>query len=382
MASTRATPSPPPFEIRIESLAFGGDAVARAPDGRVVFCAFGAPGDALFVRPVEEHRSWIRAEIVRVVERSGERVEPRCRHFGTCGGCEWQHVSYAAQLRAKREIVEGALRRLGVAVEGPVPASSEYGTRRRVRMHARGGRPGFFARGRQRVIAVSECPVMEPRLWETIRAARPREDGELSGLAGPSGVHLSGAGVEVGAAPDLASAGDGRFVVPATVFAQASAEGDRALGACVLEWAESRGRGVLELFAGAGNFTRLLVRAAGAVTAVEGDGKAFEWLGQNAPEAERVRDAAAAAVRRLAVEGRAFDVCVLDPPRTGCRDLLADLASVVRERIVYISCDPMTLGRDLERLRDLGFATVRARCFDLMPQTSHVETVALAVRRP
>lgn len=365
--------------VRFESLAFGGEAVGRAEDGRVVFARLAAPGDLARVRVVKEHRRWLRGEVLEIVERGPDRVAPRCRHFGDCGACQWQHVSYEAQLAAKRAIVESALRRLGVAVEGPAPASSPWGTRRRARMIVRDGRVGWRARRSRRFVPVDECPVLLPALWAALRGTR-RADGEAAALAGPTEVGFDDDVV------DLAPPGDPTLRVPARAFAQAG--DDRALCECVRELAGARppetwkgghppGRRVLELHAGCGNFTRWLATDAASVTAVEGDARAAEWLRRNAPGARTIHQEAGRAVRGLADAGERFDVIVVDPPRAGCAPMLGDLARLRPERVVYVSCDPMTLTRDLERLAALGLAVARVRCFDLAPQTSHVETVAL-----
>ncbi|MEK6608510.1 MAG: RsmD family RNA methyltransferase [Myxococcota bacterium] len=359
--------------VRLESLAFGGEAVGHADDGRVVLVARGAPGDRVRVRVTAEHKRWLRAEICEIVEAGADRVPPACPHFADCGACQWQHVGYEAQLRAKRAIVESALRRLGVTVEGPVPAMAPFGTRRRVRLLAQDGRVGYRAWRSRRFVPVETCPVLVPALWQAVRAAPPR-GGEIVGLAGANAV---GTGDDV---VELAAPAEPSLRVPADVFAQASADGDSALAALVRDWAEAGGRRVIEIFAGAGNFTRWLIADGADVTAIEGDARAAEWLARNAAAAHAIRDDAARAVLALAEAGERFDVAVLDPPRAGCRELLPDLARLAPSRIVYVSCDPMTLGRDLERLAHLGWRTTRARCFDLVPQTSHVETVALAVR--
>ena len=389
---------PETMEIRFHALAFGGEAVGKDPEGRAVFCLYAAPMERSRVRLVERHKTWARAALERVLAPGPDRVEPRCRHFGSCGGCLWQHVSYACQLAAKKAIVEGAIRRIGIELEGPPPTDSPFGARRRVRMVARVGRLGYFGFRSHKFVAVEECPAMEPRLWEALRGAAPKRDGEVSALSGSNGVQILGAGLDRGESVDLAEPGEPAFRVPADAFAQASASGDRALRATVLEWA-GRGTGagsgpggaseaaavsappatfrILELFTGAGNFTRLLARDGAAVVAVEREPRPVEWLRKNSPSAEIDARDASAAVKAFQEAGRRFDAIVLDPPRGGCANLLADLAALAPARIVYVSCDPMTLARDLLALASLGYRTERLRAFDLMPQTPHVECVAL-----
>jgi 23S rRNA (uracil1939-C5)-methyltransferase len=343
-------------KLRLDSLAFGGDAVGRA-DGRVVFVARGAPGDLVEVEIAERHRNWDRGEIARLVDPGPDRVQPPCPYFGECGGCQWQHVSYPAQLAAKQRILRSALRRLAPEVTVD-PAEAPFHYRRRVKVHFADGRVGFLARRSHRLVPIDRCLLLEPSLMDLLDRERPR---------------LRGRGaVELCAREDLADPGEPALRVAPGVFAQVGDAADRALRRAVLD--QVRGPRVLELFAGAGNFTRLLVRAA-EVTAVEDDARALDLLRENAPPARAVRSRAEDALRDLLAAGERFDTVLLDPPRRGAPELIGDLSRLDPARIVYVSCDPMTLARDAERLVARGRHVVWARGFDLMPQTFHIEAI-------
>jgi 23S rRNA (uracil1939-C5)-methyltransferase len=328
----------------------------------VVFVPLGAPGDLVEVDVQERHRTWDRARLVRVLEPGPDRVDPPCAHFGDCGGCQWQHVSYEAQRIAKQRILRSALRRLAPDVEVEA-AESPYGYRRRVRVHHRGGEVGFLARRSHRLVPVDRCLLLEPALQDALDRARPelRGDGETA----------------LCAKDDLADAGEPAFRIEAGVFAQVGDAADRRLRAAVI--AEVRGPRVLELYAGAGNFTRLL--AAHDVTAVESDARAADLLRLNAPAARVIAARCGPVVADLAAGGARFDTVLLDPPRQGAADVVAGLASLAPARILYVSCDPMTLARDAERLAALGWAVVRARGFDTTPQTTHLEALLVFDRR-
>lgn len=344
-------------------MAYGGDAVGRS-QGRVVFVPLGAPGDQAEVEVTRRHRRWERAEIVRVLEPGPARVEPPCPYFGDCGGCQWQHLSAEAQLGAKQQILRSALRRL--APDATVTrASVPFGYRRRVKIHYADGLVGFLARRSHRLVPVDRCLLLEPDLQAAVDRARP-------GLTGRGSRQLC-------AREDLADPGEPPFRVEAEVFAQVSDAADRAVRRAVVEHA--RGARVLELFAGAGNFTRLLTAAAD-VTAVEADPRALALLRQNAPDARAWEARADDALSDLIRAGERFDTVVLDPPRAGAIELVERLVDLSPQRIVYVSCDPMTLARDCERLVARGYEVTRAQGFDLMPQTYHIEAVLVLDRAP
>jgi len=421
--------------LRLDGLAFGGDAVGRDADGRVVFVAGGAPGDLVEVRIGETKKNWARGEVVRVIE-PGRRIEPPCPYQSTCGGCPWMHVDVAAQLEAKQEIVERALAKSDAHVEPILPAPELYGYRRRAKMTARGPAIGFTGRRSHRVVDVEKCIALDPRLDVAMQAARASlhgligDGGTLSGLVAADGkVHLTveseGArapetladhaaallgrenivGVGVRAGGTRRFYGEARLelepgmLASAAGFAQANAQQNRALRRLVLEWslpgpADEQGElpRVLELYAGDGNFTCELVRRA-RVVAVEGDADGAARLVDNlraavprvgAPSTNRwsVRpEPSDLAARKLAQAGETFDVVVLDPPRAGAAECLESLVALAPARIVYVSCDPMTLARDVMRLEGLGYKAVRAQPVDMMPHTSHIEVVCLLERR-
>jgi 23S rRNA (uracil1939-C5)-methyltransferase len=185
-------------------------------------------------------------------------------------------------------------------------------------------------------------------------------------------------------AVNLAEEGSSPVWASAAAFAQANAEQDSALRRCVAEWAEPRQARVLELFAGVGNLTRGLAGEAREVVAVESSPVASDILERNAAvmggTVRVLTGEAEAVLQGLVDRGERFEIVVLDPPREGCPSLAPLLAKLGASRVVYVSCDPMTLARDLRLLAREGFRTARARAVDMMPQTFHVEGLALASR--
>jgi 23S rRNA (uracil1939-C5)-methyltransferase len=369
----------PPTKVRlvIESLAFGGDGVARDQEGRVVFVPGVAPGDEIIAVVVEEKKRYARAELERIVTPSPERVAPPCPLFEAgCGGCQWQHVSIAAQRRAKEDIVRRELRHAGTDVRPLETPAPDYRWRRRARLRWRRGLLGYTERRSHRLIDVPACPQLEPGLEAALVDVRAtllptlEGAGELSLLLGEGGA------VSVGAQEIDLGDDDVPFLARADVFAQVSAPGNAALRRLVLEAAGPlQGARVLELHAGSGNFTRDLAKGAAHLIAVEEAPEACALARRNlAARGLTVDVRAESAVKVATTVPGPFDVIVVDPPRTGLEPGLAEaLRRLAPGRLVYVSCDPPTLARDL---RALGMPLRHATPIDLMPQTFHVEVVA------
>ena len=379
----------------VERLAAGGEGVAHAPDGRVVFVAGAAPGDRVRVRVVEEHPKWLRGEIDAIEAPGPGRVEPRCPLFGRCGGCAWQHLDYATQLAAKADILRDALVRIGgLALPGgeiEMTASPPYGYRGRARVGVARGVVGFRRLRSHALEPAAACPVLVPELERALAAlaaAPPARDGEIELCAGDDGrVRAWGPGGLLHGEAQLAiDAGPARIAVSPGVFFQGNARVRGPLLAAVLE-AAGRGRRALDLCAGAGFFTFALAERFAEVVAVESSPPAVRDLRRNleANGAGNVRVECAPLERFLAgaaARDFAADAIVVDPPRTGLGAALAkDLAAAAgAARVVYVSCAPATLARDLAVLAAEGLRLDSVRGFDLFPQTAHVEAIAVLSR--
>jgi 23S rRNA (uracil1939-C5)-methyltransferase len=422
----------PRLTLRIDALAFGGEAVGRDAAGRAVFVAGAAPGDVVEVEVVSEKARFARAELVRVVEAGEARREAPCVLANRCGGCPWMHVDEEAQRAAKQAIVARALGRSGAPVEvRPIAFDPDrtlgWRTRARMRLAAVDGAIaiGFSGRRSHALVPVERCLALDPRLDAALReAARAVERAGLRGGAEVAGVvaagaddrvHLAFESDDAAALGPLEAAAQGLVGVARIVgvvvragrretvagerelelafgertsaagFQQANATMNERMRATVAELAAPAGQRLLELYAGDGNLTRALAAAGPArLLAVEGEPGAASRLVRNVarlPSVDARADDAAGAARRLADGGERFDVVVLDPPRAGAADAVPSVARLGAERIVYVSCDPMTLARDVETLGQLGYVARLAQPFELMPQTSHVEVVCLLVRR-
>ncbi|HHL40703.1 MAG TPA: class I SAM-dependent RNA methyltransferase [Deltaproteobacteria bacterium] len=433
------------MEVRIESLAYGGDGIAR-PGGAVVFVPYTAPGDRAVVEVTAEKKGYRRARLIEITDPSPLRTAPRCPLFSRCGGCHLQHMAYQAQLRWKSAILEETLRRIGridcPRPEPPVGAGHPFHYRRKARFHIEAGKWGFFAPGSHDVVDMESCPLLHPALnsllgtfrtvlaplapdsglhtLEIALAADPAVSAALVRMEGRNGQAVSDAvecvpglrGFEVWSAPRRRrgrGAQRGRRLErrgeltlesrvgglalrrPAGSFAQAGDEQNERLVGLAAAYAALTGSEVLvDLYCGCGNFTLPLSAGASEAAGIERDGAAVRAAVKNARRAglSAVRFFRADALRWLRgeegtklLENRKPRVVLLDPPRTGCGVVAEAVAELAPERIVYISCSPPTLARDAAILADRGYRLERVRMVDMFPQTYHIEAVALFQRR-
>ncbi|CAN5127845.1 class I SAM-dependent RNA methyltransferase [soil metagenome] len=383
--------------ITIDSLAAGGDAVGRDANGRVTFVPLAAPGDQVRVQLLKQTKSFARGEIIEIVTPSPERVTPACPAFlAGCGGCQWQHVSRTAQLAAKQAIVTAALRRVTTEIAPIAAPGPALGWRRRARFHVEQRKLGLYRTASHEVLPLGACPQLEPPLEAVLallaeaNRQTPMPDGEVAMLLGHRGeISLAFEAPWKGAAALVGNAGIvgvrsgptsiGTPVIevePGLVgspwdFAQANTAGN-ALLIKLVNAALGAGRGrLLELYAGAGNFTRSLIAAGWSVTPTDAA----------APPKPPPHFYVATADRAVDKLQGPFDAVVLDPPRAGAPEAIEGIVKHAPKTIVYISCDPATLARDAERLVAGGYRAERAWPVDLMPQTSHIEVVLKLTKR-
>lgn len=356
------------IELRIDALVAGGEGIGRH-QGFAVFVPRTAPGDRVLARIVQGKKRWARAERVEVLEPGRARREAPCPYYGACGGCSWLHVDERAQSEARLEITRSALERLGGFAALPALESIEspvsLGYRARARVAHDAGRVGFRARGSHEVVDIERCLVLDERTQAALAflRAHPRR----------------GAGeVEIRGFADSIVAGGHSYHVSPGVFVQANgALWDRWLDA-VLEACGSGGCAV-ELYAGMGFYTAALERNFASVVAVErGRGARDARRNTNA----RVIDASVDDWAPRHLGALSPDLVLLNPPRTGCTaEVIEAIRACSATRIVYVSCEPATLARDLARLGD-DASIERILVMDALPQTHHVEVIAVIARNP
>jgi 23S rRNA (uracil1939-C5)-methyltransferase len=421
-------PSPPSDAklVQIEKPIYGGAFLAR-DEGKAIFVPLALPGEQVRVHVVEEKRGYATAEIEELVVAATERIAPACPHFGPCGGCHYQHADYDAQLQIKTAVLRETLERGGIHVPDDIAvlAGQPWGYRNRIRLAFDAqGNPGYRGRRSHAVVPIRECPIAAPLLVKGALAAadvarsfvpalRPTEialfcDAEQTALlltvfvAAPAKFRFD----EFAAAlqnriPQLAGAElilETAYQPPRTLaqwgatsiqYRAAGAEYrvdhgaffqvNRWLVDALVDRVASGHAGALawDLFAGVGLFARRLAKSFERVVAVESSPAAIAALEANlagTPGAP-VRTSTLDFLRRNP-RGARPDIVVADPPRTGLgAEITALLAAIAPPDLVYVSCDPATLSRDLRALLSAGYRVESIALFDLFPQTFHLETV-------
>lgn len=337
--------------------------------------------------------------LTRVIEASPERVEPRCAVFGVCGGCQFQSMAYPAQLAWKTERVRDLLRAAGFDEPPVLPAigcEPPWGYRNQMRFAVnREGQVGLTARGTHRVLPLATCPIAHPRINEALAllalSPQPRPQalvrygvatGHLLIQPAPSGEMreaLAAAGMEPREADMEEEVGGARFRIRPSSFFQTNTGQANVMARLALESLPSGPDVTLvDAYCGVGVFARLLAGQAGRVLAIEESASAVRDARWNLRDAPNVEVVQAKVEDDLPQRGERLDGLIIDPPRAGCqRPVLAALAARRPPVVVYISCDPATLARDLAHLC-LGLKAYRIRSvqpLDMFPQTAHIENV-------
>ncbi len=416
-----------PFTVRVEKMVYGGEGLAYH-EGKPVFVPFVLPGEVLDVFPIQASRKLIRALPGELKQAAEERIEAACPYFARCGGCDYQHLAYEKQVALKVAILRETLRRLGkLDWPGEIRAhgSPPWNYRNRVQLKIAPNpaipealQVGFHRAGSNTLLAVEECPISSPKLnqliaalnrlsreralprslrgveafvddrdhtlWLTLRA--PQEDFDRAPLLEALRTALDGllsidfheTAMERHTVDGLGwiyyTLGTYRLRVSHGSFFQVN----RFLLPLLAERvaAELEGRVALDLYAGVGLFTRALAEKFARVVAVETNPAAVADLAANISDLSGVEARASTVADFLAHSPEKCDVAVLDPPRAGLeRGVAEGLGEIGPRFIVYLSCDPATLARDLTRLAP-RYRLTSLELFDLFPQTFHIETLA------
>jgi 23S rRNA (uracil1939-C5)-methyltransferase len=389
---------PPPqrasglVEVLIERILPGGAGLAHA-DGRTLLVALAAPGDRVRVRIERRQGRVAFASIAEIVSPSPVRIEPPCPYFGRCGGCDFQHLSYEAQLAAKVEIIRDCLRRIAqIDFAGEIPITGSpnplhYRSRAQWQFEPQQMRLGYFERGSHRVCDVAACPVLVPELEATLESLReqmkkgslPEGALEFQAVAGDDGSSLAPPVAELPTREVSRLIGANRYRFSAEGFFQINHELLELLIATAI--GDVHGDTAVDLYCGAGLFTLPLARRFTRVFGVEAHAIAIGFAGHNLEDAgldnvtletAKVSEWLTANSERLTP----IDFLLLDPPRAGAEDNAIDGILKLRpQRIAYVSCDPATLARDLKGLIAGGYRLDAVAAFDMFAQTHHVETV-------
>jgi 23S rRNA (uracil1939-C5)-methyltransferase len=430
------------MRLTIEKIVYGGNGLAyqSSPDSAgAVFVPLTLPGEVVEARITKQAANFSDAELDGVIQASQSRVRPRCVHFGACGGCQYQHASYATQLELKKEILQETLERAGLdampSIEVKAADSWEYRNRIRLRVAEFDGRirVGYLRRGSAEFLPVQMCPIAAPLLWRAADAlikvtgdasswvsateeveffATPDEKAlqmtifvrrEVKDFVGFCETlqkqlpELAGAGVAV-----IENSGRGRKVQRVRAGSTWGASGVNYIVRDESYWISRGGffqvnRYVVELlvdlvtkgrsghlawdlYAGVGLFSQILARTFDEVIAVEAAAedllRSFRGKGRRA-----IASTTVTFLRQAALERERPELVVVDPPRAGLGSEVCSLLTRIKPgEIVYVSCDPATLGRDLRTMVDSGYKLQNLQMVDMFPQTFHQETVAVLRR--
>lgn len=356
----------------LDGLSTSGAAVGRvvgpagAPElGMAVFVPLAAPGETVRVRVTRRQARFLEAELIALEVAAPGRTEPTCPYFGTCGGCDLQHLTYESQLAAKHAMVTSALQKGGITTAvDPIVPSPPFGYRRRLTLQLQGGRVGYFQRRSHTHLPITSCPVAVPELQAWLADDRPRR-GE-----GTITVERSDEGTVVAERNAVGTFSQANAVVNQELVKRIVALGKGGQRAC-------------DLYAGAGNFALPLAEAGLTVTAVEVSKRlvnAGRELAEEGGLSEKVRFIASEVATYLNHALPPVDLIVADPPRAGLGKLVSALPEA--KTLALISCDLACAVRDLKGLVGEGWTIESITPLDMFAQTAQVELLSILRRAP
>jgi 23S rRNA (uracil1939-C5)-methyltransferase len=401
------------IQVQVETMAHGGSALARH-EGKVVFIPYVLPGEEVLIELTEEKARYARGRLVEIKTPSADRVEPRCSHFGTCGGCHWQHIAYDRQVKLREEIIQSQLTRIAHLPDAPVEptirAENPWNYRNHVQLHLDAtGQPGFIVAEQHDVVPITECFIMHPLLWDMFSSLDinfPDLDrvslragistGERLLILETAGHEAPGVEIDVPVSCVLLL-GDGQpatyvgnnyiterlagrsIRISATSFFQVHTSQAEQLLATVNRYADPQGNErVLDLYCGVGTFGVGLSDTVAEVIGIDSSEVAIEDARYNSEGITNLRFLQGSAEQLLPTIEEAIDLVILDPPRQGVsKQALSALVAQAPPRVVYVSCDPATLARDVGRMIQAGYELLAVQPVDMFPQTYHVETVVV-----
>jgi 23S rRNA (uracil1939-C5)-methyltransferase len=420
-------------QVLIEAVAFRGYGVGRI-NGKVVFVPYAVTGDRAWVEITEEKKKYSMGRSIQMVDPSPWRVYPPCPYFGTCGGCQWQHIDYRFHGELKKTILRETLERIGKRRELPsmdvTLSPKSYGYRVRVQLKVRGQTLGYYRERSHEIVDIDHCPISDPLVNRMIQQLR----GELDAFPQMEAIEVNVSpdeekavlilhplawnrdsedfarkflqkhpilkGIAIVAQNRLKQLGDLslNFTVSlhrsgekrrlglrasALSFFQVNPGQNRRLIETVLKFSEmTKNEILLDLYAGIGNFTLPLAPEASKGIGVEENKTAIEDARYNAEKngirnCDFVQGKAEEVLKNLS---ETPDHIILDPPRTGCKTILDQVVGLKPKRIIYVSCEPTTFSRDIRLFAENGYFLQKLALIDMFPQTYHMEVVGLLRR--
>ena len=343
------------LNLKIEDIAFGGKGVARN-GGKAVFIPFTIEGECITAKIIREKKQFAEGELIEVLESSPDRVAPECPYFGRCGGCSYQHIAYEHQLVLKTRQVEQALRRIGHFANPPirpiVPSPLPYGYRNRITVHAADNVIGFYQRGIHEIMDIERCPIATPEVNAAL-------------------VELRMERVRTGHYTLRANFGP-------RVFAQTNDYVAEALLNLIAAIIPNKGKLLIDAFCGAGFFTKRFANQFEQIVGIDWDRFAIKAAQTNASANETyiAGDVTVELPRLLQESDLASTTVIVDPPATGLSSATRQTISAFPpQTLIYVSCNPPTLARDLAELQQ-RFEAISITPLDMFPQTAEIEVLA------
>jgi len=431
-------------QFHIEKHVHGGLCLSHSPDGKVTLIEGGIAGEKVTAKIYFENKNLQKGHATQITEQSPSRIHAACKHYMQCGGCDFQHMTYSRQLQAKEDALKDLLLRSGHKelarasediLAHPLASSQEFHYRQRIRLQVDARQTlGFYKRRSNDCVAIDECLLAKPEINNCLKALQKQpkfsklldRTEALELLFNPASQkitllfhftqkprpadkqHARLLVEELNEVEYIFFYGDnfapsGKAILSFTIdcpdkkmcfswetggFCQVNLSQNQKLIQTVLKYCDiTKTDSVLDLFCGMGNFSIPLAERAKSLTGIEGQGSAIRSANINSSNAKQNntvfhKQAVHDACTEMVKNETTYDVVVIDPPRAGVPDLAGQLAQLTRKRLIYISCDPATLCRDLASLINKGFQLTKLQPIDMFPQTHHIECVALLEKSP
>ncbi len=416
------------MKLTIEKLIYGGYGLARTDD-KVVFVRGGVPGEQVDVEIAEEKKSFDIAYINNILEPSKHRVDPQCEYFGKCGGCQWQNIDYQYQLKAKEQILKESIQKIAgindFEIEPIVPSQNKYSYRNRVTLHLDtiNGKHilGYKEEKSHKLVPIEQCPISSDNISKLVQKISKLISGYDAKKLPFHRIFIT----DIGKIPALSlspkknvSESDAnnffynlkermqgidisidnkdeksfefrvlglKFISSPSVFAQANSIINEQLIKTLIKWADlKKNENVMDLYCGYGNFSLNIARKVKQVLSIDNNKRAIKFAIKNA-KLNSIRncifedwDVNKYLQRHKPKENQ--DLVILDPPRTGAKEIIKSIININPKKILYVSCNPTTLARDLKDLIKAGYNLKKIQPFDMFPQTFHIESLSLLVK--
>ncbi len=401
------------YTVTLDKLVFGGDAMGRLPDGRAIFIPFSLPGEKVRTKLIIDKKGFARGELLEILEPSPMRVEPRCKHFTTCGGCHYQHQSYSDQLKAKTDILRDQLIRLGGLEDPPIEpiiaSPSEWNYRNQVNFHQDPkGKLGYSSSGSKNIISIEECFLPNYSLNEFWPSLEFEHLADLTGLKlshgddedlmivlesrsdeafelevdfpikivqrGPESMHVMAENYF----QNISVLHKSFRVSAGSFYRSNTAINEKIIEFIIEELPLTSSTTLVDAYAGVGILSAFIAPKVGKLVGIESDTGVVNDFLVNVEDFENLEIYEDLVENALPTLDFPIEVILVDPPRTGLGPKVLDaIIQKSPQTMVYISSDTATLARDAKRLSRDGYILKKIQPFDLLPQTYQIETVSI-----